>query len=59
MERSKKEKMKASTSATRDQVQNLVEVAISTVTIAKEFVPLESAKGALGALCGLLKLLQV
>jgi len=59
MRHSKKGKSKASASTTRDQVQNVVEVAITTVTIVRDFVPLEPVKGALGALCSLLKLLQV
>jgi len=59
MENMKKRRSKGSAVITRDQVQDVVEVTIATLTIVKDFMPVEPAKGALGALCSLLGLLQV
>jgi len=43
----------------KGRLQPAVEIALQTITIAKESVPLEPVKGALGSLAALLNLLQV
>lgn len=57
--KAKKEKSKISGGPTREQVQSVIDTTITTVTIVKEITAFEPVKGALGALCSMLELLQV